>query len=79
MTRLQLIHELHAESPAADRCPHLEHDQAGCRCRRVAEGFAAELPTEEADQTGTQVCDHFSLRLWCLAGPARWKACAFFG
>ncbi len=30
MTRLEIIHELHAEAPAAVRCPHLEHDDAGC-------------------------------------------------
>ncbi len=79
MTRLELIHELHDEAPDADRCPHLDHDAEGCRCRRIAAGFADELLPDEAADAARVVCDHFSLQLWCLAGPERWKACAYFG
>jgi hypothetical protein len=78
ITRLDLIHELHADAPADQRCPHLEHDTDGCRCRRVVADLAGELPADEANQAGQMVCDHFSLQLWCLAGPERWAACAFY-
>ena len=50
----------------------------GCRCRLVSAEFATKLPAAEADDAGRLVCDHFSLQLWCLAGPERWPACAFF-
>jgi hypothetical protein len=64
MTQLELIHELHAEAPPEARCPHLEHDAYGCRCRQLTGTTADRL-----------VCDHFSLQLWCLAGPERWPVC----
>ena len=63
MKALELIHDLYNGSAAADRCPHLQHDRAGCRCR-IAQSRV--------------VCDHFSLQLWCLAGPERWPVCIFF-
>jgi hypothetical protein len=57
-----LIHELQAEAPVTDRCPHLEHGEHGCDCRRVAERFAAELPAEEADQAAAQLAQRVQLR-----------------
>jgi hypothetical protein len=66
-TRLALIRELYAETPAEQRCPHLvAPDAEGCRCRQLA-GTADRL-----------VCDHFSVQLWCLAGPERWPVCVHF-
>jgi hypothetical protein len=37
-----------------------------------------QLPAAEPDDAGRMVCDHFSLQLWCLAGPERWPVCIFF-
>jgi len=67
MHTLDLIHELFNASEPADRCPHLQHDGCGCSC-----GVAAD------PDTSRMVCDHFSLQLWCLAGPTRWPVCDLF-
>jgi hypothetical protein len=60
MTSLDLIHELWSESEPTARCPHVSHDEEGCRCSAVAE-----------PDDSRAVCDHYSLQLWCVAGPDR--------
>jgi hypothetical protein len=64
---LDLIHELFDASDHAARCPSLAHGPDGCRCQALTDATESRL-----------VCDHFSLQLWCLAGPARWPVCACF-
>jgi hypothetical protein len=63
MRTLDLIHELWNASALADRCPHIEHAACGCSCSVAAD-------------PNRMVCHHFSLQLWCLAGPDRWPVCA---
>jgi hypothetical protein len=60
VTHAAFIAELYDAAAPADRCPHLAHDETGYQCRQL-QGDEARL-----------VCDHFSLQLWCLAGPERW-------
>jgi hypothetical protein len=64
MHPLALIQELWDASNPTARCPHVQHDADGCRCGAVADPVTSRM-----------VCDHFSLQLWCLAGPERWPVC----
>ena len=68
MTTLELIDELWTDSTPGDRCPHVRHGEYGCRCESPA------CP----DQGRRLITDHFSLQLWCLAGPERWPVCEVF-
>ena len=60
--------ELIAAAPAADRCPHLVQEPAGCHCG------SGTLPPGLA----RLVTDCLSLQLWCLAGRDRWPVCIYY-
>jgi hypothetical protein len=71
MFELSLAERLFLESTENSRCPNLRRDQLGVYCARDLKSG------EKIIQGRRNVCDHISLRLWCL-DKGRYSKCIWY-